>query len=68
MKAMNTLCDGCGNRQVPTVAGIKQLCADCARKRIGSSALPFLGAAVAADHRVELALARQSGQIAGEVP
>src|ERR1700678_652601 len=48
MKAMNTLCDGCGNRQVPTVAGIKQLCADCARKRIGSSALPFLGAAVAA--------------------
>jgi ATP-dependent Clp protease ATP-binding subunit ClpC len=48
MKAMNTLCDGCGNRPVPTIAGMKQLCADCARKRIGSSALPFLGAAVAA--------------------
>jgi ATP-dependent Clp protease ATP-binding subunit ClpC len=48
MMAMNTLCDGCGNRPVPTIAGIKQLCADCARKRIGSGALPFLGAAVAA--------------------
>jgi ATP-dependent Clp protease ATP-binding subunit ClpC len=45
---VNTLCDGCGSRQVPVVAGIKQLCADCARKKIGSSALPFLGAAVAA--------------------
>src|SRR5579875_1694456 len=45
---MDTFCDGCGNRPVPTIAGQKQLCVDCARKRIGAGALPFLGAAVAA--------------------
>jgi ATP-dependent Clp protease ATP-binding subunit ClpC len=45
---VNTLCDSCGQRPAPISYGGRQLCTACEQKRALASALPFLGAALAA--------------------
>jgi ATP-dependent Clp protease ATP-binding subunit ClpC len=45
---MNGLCESCGSRPGTFSYGGKRLCSLCAQKRTAASALPFLGAALAA--------------------
>jgi ATP-dependent Clp protease ATP-binding subunit ClpC len=45
---MNALCESCATRPVAVSYGGRQLCGLCAQKRTAASALPFLGAALAA--------------------
>jgi ATP-dependent Clp protease ATP-binding subunit ClpC len=43
-----TTCESCGRRPSTTVIGRSALCTNCAQRRSAASALPFLGAALAA--------------------
>ena len=45
---MNRMCDACGTQPAATSYGGRRLCASCAQKRTAASALPFIGAALAA--------------------
>ncbi len=45
---MTTTCESCGQRPATTFTGRAQLCNVCAQRRAATSALPFLGAALAA--------------------
>jgi ATP-dependent Clp protease ATP-binding subunit ClpC len=45
---MTTTCESCGRRPSSTVIGRTALCSVCAQRRTAASALPFLGAALAA--------------------
>jgi ATP-dependent Clp protease ATP-binding subunit ClpC len=45
---MNRMCDACGTQPAATSYGGRRLCAACAQKRTAASALPFIGAALAA--------------------
>jgi ATP-dependent Clp protease ATP-binding subunit ClpC len=45
---MNRLCDACGARPAATTLGAGRLCTVCAQRRTAASALPFVGAALAA--------------------
>ncbi|MBV8068004.1 MAG: ATP-dependent Clp protease ATP-binding subunit [Candidatus Eremiobacteraeota bacterium] len=45
---MNRVCESCGALRATTVFGGKHLCTGCAQKRTLASALPFVGAALAA--------------------
>jgi ATP-dependent Clp protease ATP-binding subunit ClpC len=45
---MTTTCESCGRRPSTTVVGRTALCSLCAQRRTAASALPFLGAALAA--------------------
>jgi ATP-dependent Clp protease ATP-binding subunit ClpC len=43
-----TTCESCGRRPSTTTVGRSALCSNCAQRRSAASALPFLGAALAA--------------------
>ena len=43
-----TTCEACGRRPSTTTIGSTALCSNCAQRRTAASALPFLGAALAA--------------------
>jgi len=45
---MTTTCESCGRRPATAVIGRSSLCTNCAQRRTAASALPFLGAALAA--------------------
>ncbi len=45
---MTTTCESCGQRPATTFTGRASLCNICAQRRAATSALPFLGAALAA--------------------